>query len=146
MGTYFPSKGDAKFKWYTVDADGQVLGRLATKAADILRGKHRPDFTPFLDLGDHVIIVNASKVRITGNKLEQKFYRHYTGYPGGLSSTALRRMMEKKPERVIREAVTGMLPKSPLGKALAKKLLIYADGKHPHEAQKPVAVSLGKQK
>lgn len=146
MGTYFPSKGEVKFKWYTVDADGQVLGRIATQIADILRGKHRPDFTPFLDLGDHVIVVNAAKVRITGNKLEQKFYRHYTGYPGGLSETDLRRLMEKKPEKVIREAVVGMLPKNPLGKALAKKLLIYADNKHPHEAQKPEPVRLGKEK
>ena len=146
MGTYFPSKGETKFKWYTVDADGQVLGRIATHIADLLRGKHRPDFTPFLDLGDHVIVVNAAKVRITGNKLEQKFYRHYTGYPGGLSETSLRRMFEKKPERVIREAVIGMLPKNPLGKALAKKLLIYVDDKHPHEAQKPEPVRLGKEK
>jgi large subunit ribosomal protein L13 len=146
VGTYFPSKGEIKFKWYTVDADGQVLGRIATHVADLLRGKHRPDFTPFLDLGDHVIVVNAAKVRITGNKLEQKFYRHYTGYPGGLSETSLRRMFEKKPERVIREAVIGMLPKNPLGKALAKKLLIYVDDKHPHEAQKPEPHRIGKEK
>lgn len=146
MGTYFPSKGDVKFKWYTINADGQVLGRLATHAADLLRGKHRPDFTPFLDLGDHVIVVNAAKVRITGNKLEQKFYRHYTGYPGGISETSLRRLFEKNPERVIREAVVGMLPKNPLGKGLAKKLLIYADDKHPHEAQKPELHSLAKEK
>ncbi len=144
VGTYFPLKGDIHQKWYTVDAEGQVLGRLATRVASILRGKEREQFTPFLDLGDHVIVVNASKIRITGNKLEQKFYRHYSGYPGGLSETALRRMLEEKPERVIREAVVGMLPKNKLGKALAKKLLIYADGKHPHEAQKPEAIRLAK--
>ena len=144
-GYLFPLEGGGQIKWYTVDADGQVLGRIATHVADLLRGKHRPDFTPFLDLGDHVIVVNAAKVRMTGNKLEQKFYRHYTGYPGGLSETRLRRMLEKKPERVIREAVVGMLPKNTLGKALAKKLLIYADDKHPHQAQKPELVRLGKE-
>ena len=141
-GTYFPHKGDHHAKWYTVDASGQVLGRVATRVANLLRGKHRADFTPFLDLGDHVIVLNASKVKLTGNKLEQKFYRYYTGYPGGLSETSLRRMMEQKPERVIREAVSGMLPKNSLGKALAKKLMIYADDKHPHVAQKPEAIGL----
>jgi large subunit ribosomal protein L13 len=144
VGTYFPHKGDIQEKWYTVDAGGQVLGRVATRVASILRGKNREQFTPFLDLGDHVIVVNAAKIRITGNKLEQKFYRHYTCHPGALTETALRRMLEQKPERVIREAVIGMLPKNKLGKALAKKLLIYADDKHPHEAQKPEAVRLGK--
>ena len=112
----------------------------------MLRGKEREQFTPFLDCGDHVIVVNAAKVRLTGNKLEQKFYHHYTGYPGGLSSTSLRRMFEQKPERVIREAVLGMLPKNKLGKALAKKLLIYADDQHQHQAQKPVMIQLSKKK
>jgi large subunit ribosomal protein L13 len=146
VGTYFPHKGDIQEKWYTVDAEGQVLGRLATRVASILRGKEREQFTPFLDCGDHVIVVNAAKIRFTGNKLEQKFYHHYTGFPGGISSTSLRRMFEQKPERVIREAVVGMLPKSKLGKALAKKLMIYADNQHPHEAQKPEPLRLGKTK
>ena len=137
MNTYFPHKGEIREKWYSVDAQGQVLGRLATRVASLLRGKEREQFTPFLDCGDHVIVLNAAKIRITGNKMEQKFYRHYTGYPGGLSSTSLRRMFEKKPERIIREAVVGMLPKSRLGKAMAKKLLVYADDRHPHQAQKP---------
>lgn len=146
MGTYFPHKGEIQEKWYTVDADGQVLGRLATRVASILRGKEREQFTPFLDCGDHVIVVNAAKIRFTGNKLEQKFYHHYTGYPGGLTSTSLRRLFEQKPERVIREAVLGMLPKNKLGKALAKKLLIYAGDQHLHQAQKPEAIRLGKAK
>ncbi len=146
MGTYFPKEGEIKEKWYTVDADGQVLGRVATRVASLLRGKEREQFTPFLDCGDHVIVVNAAKVRFTGNKLEQKFYHHYTGYPGGLSTTSLRRMFEAKPERVIREAVVGMLPKSKLGKALAKKLMVYADDKHPHQAQKPEPIRLAKGK
>ena len=146
MGTYFPKEGEIKEKWYTVDADGQVLGRVATRVASLLRGKEREQFPPFLDCGDHVIVVNAAKVRFTGNKLEQKFYHHYTGYPGGLSTTSLRRMFEAKPERVIREAVVGMLPKSKLGKALAKKLMVYADDKHPHQAQKPEPIRLAKGK
>jgi large subunit ribosomal protein L13 len=146
VGTYFPREGEIQQKWYVIDASGEVLGRLATRAASILRGKEREQFTPFLDCGDHVIVVNASKVKLTGNKLEQKFYHHYTGFPGGLHSTTLRRMFEEKPEQIIREAVEGMLPKSKLGKHLAKKLMVYADDKHPHEAQKPVALRLGKQK
>lgn len=146
MGTYFPKQSEIQEKWYTVDAEGQVLGRLATRVADILRGKHRPQFTPYMDLGDHVIVVNAAKVRLTGNKLDKKFYRHYTGYPGGLYQSSARRLMEQKPEKVIREAVIGMLPKNRLGKALAKKLLIYAGDKHPHQAQKPETMSLGQGK
>lgn len=146
VGTYFPSKGEVKEKWHSVDADGQVLGRLATQVATLLRGKHKEQFTPFLNCGDHVIVVNAAKVRLTGNKAEQKFYRHYTGYPGGLIETSARRMLEQKPERVVREAVLGMLPKNKLGKAMAKKLMIYAGDKHPHEAQKPEVLRLGKAK
>jgi len=137
MGTYFPSKGEVQDKWYSVDAEGQVLGRLATRVAALLRGKHKEQFTPFLNCGDHVIVVNAAKVRLTGNKLEQKFYRHYTGFPGGISETSAGRMLERKPERVVREAVLGMLPKNKLGKAIAKRLFVYADDKHPHQAQKP---------
>ena len=142
MGTYFPSKGEVRDNWYCVDAEGQVLGRLATQVAWLLRGKHKEQFTPFLNCGDHVIVVNAAKVRLTGNKLKLKFYRHFTGFPGGISETSAGRMLEQKPERVIREAVLGMLPKNRLGKAIAKKLFIYADDKHPHQAQKPEMVRL----
>jgi large subunit ribosomal protein L13 len=143
VGTYFPTKGELQEKWYAIDANGKVLGRLATRAADILRGKHREQFTPYMGLGDHVIVVNAAKVKMTGNKLEQKRYRHYTGYPGGLIEASARRLMEQKPEKVVREAIIGMLPKNKLGKALAKNLLIYAGDQHPHEAQKPESVSIG---
>ncbi len=135
--TYIPHKGEAPSKWYVVDADSQVLGRVATQIAVILRGKHRVDFTPFLDLGDHVIVVNAAKVRLTGNKGEQKMYRRYTGYPGGLREIQAHKLLEQKPEKLLREAVLGMLPKSKLGKALGKKLLVYAGGDHPHQAQQP---------
>ena len=142
MKTYIPRKGDVKSKWYVIDAEDQILGRLATRAATLLRGKHRPDFTPFLDLGDHVVVVNAAKIRLTGNKLDQKIYRHYTGYPGGLREAALRRLLDEKPEKVIREAVLGMLPKNRLRKRMVKRLLIYSEGKHPHEAQKPEACTV----
>jgi large subunit ribosomal protein L13 len=112
VGTYFPLKGDIQEKWYTVDAEGQVLGRLASRVASILRGKERPQFTPFLDCGDHVIVVNAAKVRVTGDKLDQKLYHHYTGFPGGLYTTTLRRLLDEKPEEVIRGAVEGIDRKS----------------------------------
>lgn len=137
METYFPSQGQVKPKWYLVDAEGQVLGRLASRVATLLRGKHREEFTPFLDLGDHVIVINAAKVRLTGKKLDQKVYRHHTGYPGGLKEIGARRLLAVKPEKLVQEAVLGMLPKTKLGKAMARKLLIYADGRHPHQAQKP---------
>ena len=144
MQTYFPRKGEIPAKWYVVDASGQVLGRLATQVATLLRGKHREHFTPFLDLGDHVIVVNAAKIHLTGNKLEQKVYHHHTGYPGGLKEISVRRLLEKHPERVVEEAVLGMLPKNKLGKALGRKLLVYADDKHPHQAQKPETYPLEK--
>ena len=146
MGTYFPSKGEVEAKWYTVDAGGQRLGRLATRVATLLRGKHREQFTPFLDFGDHVIVINAAKVRLAGNKLEQKVYHRYTGYPGGLKEITARRLMKENPEKVVREAVLGMLPKNKLGKAMARKLRIYADDKHPHQGQKPETYPLPKAK
>jgi len=146
MRTYFPSQGEIKENWYLLDADGQVLGRLATRVATLLRGKQRREFTAFLDMRDHVIVVNAAKVRLTGNKLDRKVYRHYTGYPGGLSETSARRMWEQKPERMIREAVLGMLPKNKLGKGMARHLLIYAGDNHPHQAQKPQPIDLRKSK
>ena len=144
MQTYFPRKGEISAKWYLVDASGQVLGRLATQVATLLRGKHREHFTPFLDFGDHVIVVNAAKIRLTGNKLEQKVYRYHTGYPGGLKETSVRRMLQEHPNRVVEEAILGMLPKSKLGKAMGQKLLVYADDQHPHQAQKPEIYSLEK--
>ena len=143
MGTYVPGKGDIQPKWFVVDAEGQVLGRLATRVATLLRGKYRQEFAPFVDFGDHVIILNAAKVRWTGKKLDQKLYRHYTGYPGGLREVGARKLAETKPDRVIREAVLGMLPKNKLRKRMAARLLVYADNQHPHQAQKPEVVALG---
>lgn len=142
--TYFPRKGEVQPKWYVVDAESRILGRVATQVAALLRGKQRADFTPFLDFGDHVIVVNAAKVRLTGNKGEQKQYRHYTGYPGGLREIPVRRLRDQRPESLIREAVLGMLPKNKLGKAMGRKLLVYAGQEHPHQAQKPEVYSFPK--
>ena len=144
METYIPRQGEVEPKWYVVDAGGQVLGRLATQVATLLRGKHREQFTPFLDLGDHVIVVNAAHVHLTGNKWDKKVYRHFTGYSGGLKEVSARRLRQEKPERIIREAVLGMLPKNKLGRALGKKLLVYAGDQHPHQAQKPEVYSFPK--
>ncbi len=144
MKTYIPRQGEVESKWYVVDAAGQVLGRLATEVAMLLRGKNREEFTPFLSFGDHVIIVNAAGVRMTGAKWEQKVYRRFTGYPGGLRETGARHQQQEKPERVVRDAVQGMLPKNKLGKALGKNLLVYAGDKHPHQAQKPEVFSFPK--
>ena len=142
--TYFPGQGEVRPRWYVVDADGQILGRLATRVATLLRGKDREEFTPFLSFGDHVIVVNAAKVQLTGNKWEKKVYRHFTGHPGGLKETGARRLQQEKPERVVREAVLGMLPKTKLGRAIGKNLLVYASDQHPHQAQKPEVYSLRK--
>ena len=143
MGTYVPGKGEIQPKWFVVDAEGQVVGRLATRVATLLRGKYREEFAPFVDFGDHVIVLNAAKIRWTGRKLDQKMYRRYTGYPGGLRETGARKLSENKPDRVIREAVLGMLPKNKLRKRMAARLLVYADNRHPHQAQKPQMVDLG---
>jgi large subunit ribosomal protein L13 len=126
--------------WYLIDATDQVLGRLATKVATLLTGKHKPEYAPFLITGDHVVIINASKVRLTGRKLDQKVYRRHTGYPGGLREVPARRMFETTPERVIEEAVTGMLPKNKLRKRMTKRLRVYAGNEHPHAAQNPEAI------
>ena len=142
MSTYFPKEGEIVRKWYVVDASGQTLGRLATRVASILRGKHTAKFTPFIDTGDHVIVVNAEKIRVTGMKTEEKVYHHYTGYPGGLVETSFRRMQEKRPARVVEEAIRGMLPKTKLGKQMFRKLKVYAGDRHPHAAQKPAAMTL----
>lgn len=136
MSTYFP-KGEIARKWYVVDADGQTLGRLATRVANILSGKDNPRYTPFIDVGDHVIVINAAKIKLTGLKAETKLYRHYTGYPGGLREEQYGKRLVRKPESIVQQAVAGMLPKSKMGKAMVKKLKIYRDDKHGHEAQKP---------
>ena len=127
--------------WHLIDAEEEVLGRIATKAARILMGKHKPSYTPFLDTGDHVIVVNAAKVKLTGHKEEQKLYRRHSGYPGGLTETSARKVRETRPVRMVEEAVQGMLPKSKLGKQMYRKLQVYAGPKHPHEAQKPVVLA-----
>ncbi len=142
MSTYFPKEGEIARKWYVVDASGQTLGRLATRVASILSGKTSARYTPFLDTGDHVIVVNADKVRLTGLKAEKKVYRHYTGYPGGLREEEFRTRFARKPESVVQEAIEGMLPKSKLGRAMARKLKVYRGEKHPHEAQKPDRLQL----
>ena len=124
-------------KWYVIDAEGMTLGRLASEAAKILRGKNKPIFTPFLDTGDYVIIVNAEKIKVSGKKLDQKIYYHHSAYVGGMKETPLREMIAKKPEKVVELAVKGMLPKGPLGRSMYKKLFVYAGPDHKHQAQKP---------
>ena len=139
MSTYFPS-GDGladNRKWYVVDAEGQTVGRLATEVARVLTGKNKPQYTPFLDTGDHVIVINARRAVFTGSKNEQKVYRRHTLYPGGLREVSVTEQFEKHPERVIEQAVRGMLPKTKLGKAMGKKLKVYAGAEHPHAAQRP---------
>jgi large subunit ribosomal protein L13 len=144
MSTYFPSgKGLAdNRKWFIVDAKGKTVGRLATEVARILSGKNNPDWTPFLDMGDHVVVINAREAIFKGSKNEQKMYRHHTLYPGGLREKTVKEMFETKPERIIELAVKGMLPKSKLGRAMAKKLKVYADANHRHVAQKPEAIEI----
>ena len=137
MSTYFPKQGEIARKWYVVDADGQTLGRLASRVAHILTGKSTPRYTPFIDTGDHVIVINAGKVRLTGLKAESKVYQHYTGYPGGLREEEFKKRFARRPESVVQEAIEGMLPKSKLGRAMAKKLKVYKGDKHPHAAQQP---------
>jgi large subunit ribosomal protein L13 len=141
MKTAIPSPEDIVRHWHLIDAEEAVLGRIATKAARILMGKHKPMYTPFLDTGDHVIVVNAAKVKLTGHKEEQKLYRRHSGYPGGLTETSARKVRETRPVRMVEEAVQGMLPKSKLGKQMYRKLQVYAGPKHPHEAQKPVVLA-----
>ena len=140
MNSYMASPATIERKWYVVDATGYTLGRLASEVARVLRGKNKPIFTPHMDCGDYVIIVNASKVKVTGKKLDQKIYYHHSDYVGGMKETTLREMMAKKPERVIELAVKGMLPKGPLGKGMIKKLHVYAGPEHEQAAQKPEAL------
>ena len=144
MSTYFPSGKDLanRRKWFVVDAKGKTVGRLATEVARILSGKNNPDWTPFMDMGDHCVVINARLAVFTGAKTADKLYRRHTLYPGGLRETTAKEMFEKKPERVIELAVRGMLPKTKLGKAMAKKLKVYADGEHRHSAQRPEAIEI----
>ena len=142
MSTEFPSKNAISRRWHVIDAQDVVLGKLASKAAMLLMGKSKPSYTPFLDTGDHVIVVNADKVRVTGRKEEKKVYRHFTGYPGGLVEKSFRRVREERPVRIIEEAIQGMLPKTKLGKQMYRKLKVYAGERHPHAAQKPAALAL----
>ncbi len=144
MSTYFPKEGEIAHKWYVVDASGQALGRLASRVARILMGKENPKYTPFIDTGDHVIVVNAEKVKLTGMKSEAKVYQHYTGYPGGLRSEAYRKRFARKPELVIEDAVQRMLPKTKLGRQMKSKLKVYRGEKHTHQAQKPEALAVAR--
>ena len=137
MSTEFPSKPGIKREWHLLDADNVVLGKLASQAAMLLMGKHKPSYTPFLDTGDHVIVINAAKVKLTGKKDDQKVYRRFTGYPGGLVEVGARKMRATRPTRMIEDAIFGMLPKTKMGKQMYRKLKVYAGDKHPHSAQKP---------
>jgi len=141
MKSYMARKVDVPRQWYVVDAQGKVLGRLASRVAMILRGKTKPTFTPHMDAGDFVVVVNAAQVMLTGRKLDQKCYYRHSGYPGGLKTTTARQMLQRKPEEILRHAVRGMLPKNSLGRSLLKKLKIYAGGEHPHQAQQPVSLT-----
>jgi len=142
MKTFVPKQAEISRDWWLVDAAGLTLGRLATEVALRLRGKHKPTFTPNLDTGDHIIVVNAEKVELTGRKLETKMYRRHSGYPGGLREIPAAVVLEKQPIRVVESAVRGMLPKGPLGRQMARKLKVYAGSAHPHEAQQPQALEL----
>ena len=142
MNTFMANAQNVERKWYVVDADGMVLGRLASQVANILRGKNKPTYTPNVDTGDYVIIINADKVIMTGKKLDQKVYYHHSGFVGGMKETKFRKLLAEKPEFAIRRAVTGMLPKGPLGRQMAKKLKVYAGAEHEHAAQNPVKIEL----
>lgn len=137
MKTYHPKKEEVQQKWWLINAEGQILGRLATEIAVLLRGKNKPQFAPSADVGDFVVVVNAEKIAVTGNKLEDKMYYHHSQYPGGIKEKKLKEMLETKPEEVIRKAVWGMIPKNKLGRAIIKKLKVYRGPEHPHQAQNP---------
>ena len=145
MGSFVPTAGTIARQWHVIDADGQVLGRVATEAARLLQGKHKPVYTPYIDTGDHVVVVNAARVVMTGRKEEQKLYRYHSGYEGGVRTERAKEVRQKDPRRLVEEAVRGMLPKTTLGEAMWRKLKVYPDAQHPHQAQgpKPLAVSSG---
>ena len=142
MSTEFPSKNAIKRQWHVIDAQDVILGKLASKAAMLLMGKTKPTYTTFLDTGDHVIVINAAKVKVSGRKEEDKIYRHFTGYPGGLVEKSLKRVRAEKPIRLVEDAIAGMLPKTKLGKQMFRKLQVYAGDKHPHAAQQPTALTV----
>ena len=142
MKTVIPSGVNIELKWHLIDAEESILGRLASNAASILMGKHKATYTPFIDMGDHVIVVNAEKVKLTGRKEEQKLYRNHSGYPGGLREVTARKVRATRPVRMVEDAIQGMLPKNKLGKQMYRKLQVYAGPKHPHDAQQPVALAL----
>ncbi|MBQ0759817.1 MULTISPECIES: 50S ribosomal protein L13 [Zhongshania] len=142
MKTLSAKPSDVIHDWYVVDAAEKTLGRLASEIAHRLRGKHKPEYTPHVDTGDYIVVVNAEKIRVTGNKATGKIYHHHTGYPGGLKSISFEKLIDKAPERVIQGAVKGMLPKNPLGRAMFKKLKVYAGTEHPHAAQQPVELNI----
>ena len=142
MDTFMAKKSDVKRNWYVIDAAGKNLGRVATKAASVLRGKHKAIYTPHVDCGDYVIIINAEKVNLTGNKLDQKMYYNHSGYPGGLRERNAKEMIENYPEEMMERAIKGMLPKGRLGRAMGKKLFVYRGSEHKHEAQKPITMEL----
>jgi large subunit ribosomal protein L13 len=142
MSTQFPSKPAITREWHVIDANDVVLGKLASKAAFLLMGKHKPSYTPFLDTGDHVVVVNAAKVKLTGRKDDNKVYRHFTGYPGGLVETGARKVRATRPQRMVEDAIFGMLPKTKMGKQMYRKLKVYAGDKHPHQAQQPTALQV----
>ena len=142
MKTYVTKPAEIERKWYVVDADGETLGRLASKIAVILRGKHKPIYSPSVDCGDYVIVLNAEKIHVTGRRLDQKVYYHHSGYPGGIKSITLRNQLERYPTRPVEFGVKGMLPKNKLGRKMLKKLKVYAGTEHPHQAQEPVELEL----
>jgi len=142
MKTYQAKKDEIEHQWYLVNAEGKVLGRLSTELAKILKGKNKPTYTPHLDTGDFVIVVNAGKVTLTGKKMKDKIYYHHTGYPGGIKEMTAEKLLSKKPTEMIRTAVKGMLPKNSLGRQMLRKLKIYAGPNHPHEAQKPISLDV----
>lgn len=144
MKTYFANSENTEHNWYVVDASDKVLGRLATQIAKYLRGKHKPEYTPHADAGDYIIVTNASKIKVTGNKEQDKVYYRHSGYPGGLKETTFEKMLAKDPTQIIEIAVKGMLPKNPLGRAMLRKLKVYAGAEHPHTAQQPVEINLEK--
>ena len=142
MRSFVPTAGSVERQWHVIDAQGKVLGRVATEAARLLQGKHKAIYTPYIDTGDHVVIVNASGVKVTGRKEEQKLYRYHSGYEGGVRQERAKEVRAKQPTRIVEEAVRGMLPKTTMGEAMWRKLKVYAGEKHPHAAQKPAALSL----
>ncbi len=142
MKTFVAKPAEVKHDWYVVDAEGKTLGRMASEIAARLRGKHKPEYTPHTDCGDYIVVINADKVSVTGNKRKQKMYHHHTGYVGSLKSTSFEKLLDKAPERPIEFAVKGMLPRGPLGRAMFKKLKVYAGAEHPHAAQQPKTLDL----